>query len=169
MEIRTSCPADYIQIDSLLKAAFGGPDEAKLVKTLRQDGDIEISLVATEGVHVVGHIVLSKMASQISGETSSPVHLLGLAPVSVLPTSQNQGIGSALVRRSLAVAKASGWQAVFLLGHADYYPRFGFSAKLAQPFTSPYSGPNFMALELQGGILRGRSGAVSYAPAFSAP
>ncbi|PHS38255.1 MAG: GNAT family N-acetyltransferase [Robiginitomaculum sp.] len=169
MEIRATCPADYVQIDNLLKAAFGGPGEAKLVKRLRQDGDIKVSLVATVDAHIVGHIVLSKMTSKTTDETSNPVRILGLAPVSVLPAYQNQGIGSVLIRRSLALAKTSDWQAVFLLGHADYYPRFGFNAKLAQPFTSPYSGSNFMALELQDGILHGRSGAVSFAPAFSAP
>lgn len=159
MEIRATCTADNTQIDTLLNAAFNGTEEAKLVRALRRDGDIEISLVAMLEANIVGHIVLSKM--------SGPVRCLGLAPVSVLPNQQNQGIGSALIRHSMAMAKSSGWQAVFLLGHAKYYSRFGFSSKLAQAFASPYAGPNFMAVELQDDVLENKRGSVNYAPAFS--
>lgn len=160
MDIRTTSLSDHSQIDNVIKAAFDSSAEASLVKALRKDGDVIISLVAIlEGV-VAGHIVLSKM--------NGPVRALGLAPVSVIPKYQRKGIGGKLILSALEMAKLDAWQAVFLLGHTHYYSRFGFSTALAQPFTSPYAGPNFMAIELQDGALTGKSGPIEYAPAFSA-
>ena len=68
--------------------------------------------------------------------------------MSVRPDRQRHGIGSALVRAGLERAREQGWQAVIVLGHRGYYPRFGFSAALARTLTSPFTGDAFMALEL---------------------
>jgi putative acetyltransferase len=97
---------------------------------------------------------------------ASPVRALALAPMSVQLGHQRRGIGSALVRAGLERAGASGWQAVIVLGHRDYYPRFGFSAELARPLKAPFSGASFMALELTSGALRDGEGRVVYPPAF---
>jgi putative acetyltransferase len=86
--------------------------------------------------------------------------------MSVQPGRQRQGIGSALVREALRRAQQQGWQAVIVLGHPGYYPRFGFSAVLARPLASPFSGDAFMALELTADALKGGAGRVAYPPAF---
>lgn len=165
MKIRTAANNDHSQIDNVVKNAFGSSEyghngEDELVRTLRIDNDAEIELVAVHNDTIVGHIMLSIM--------TAPIRALGLAPVSVLPHSQNQGIGSALILESISQAKAADWQAIFLLGAPAYYSRFGFQTKLAQEFTSPFSGPYFMAIEVEEGCLQGKIGNVNYAPAFSA-
>lgn len=86
--------------------------------------------------------------------------------MSVPPGQQRRGIGSALAREVLRRAQQQGWQAVIVLGHPKYYPRFGFSAALAWPLASPFSGDAFMALELKPGALQGGAGRVVYPPAF---
>lgn len=128
-------------VHAITEAAFGQPDEARLVDALRKSGDIELSLVArVEGGQLVGHCLLSRM--------QSPAGWLGLAPVSVLPDHQGQGIGSALINEALRRAKDRGHKGVFVLGDPAYYTRFGFSADAAAGFETPYAGPHFMALPL---------------------
>jgi putative acetyltransferase len=94
------------------------------------------------------------------------VRSLALAPMSVQPGRQRQGIGGALVRESLQRAHQQGWAAVIVLGHPGYYPRFGFSAALARSLAAPFSGNAFMALELIPGALQGGAGRVVYPAAF---
>ena len=93
---------------------------------------------------------------------------LSLAPLAVLPGYQRQGVGSALVRRALEEARRQGHAAVLVLGHADYYPRFGFSAGKAAGVACPFgdAGPHWMALELVSGALEGVRGRAVYPPAF---
>jgi len=160
VEVREEIASDHDAVRMVVEAAFGQPAEADLVDALRRDGDVEISLVAVDGDTVIGHILLSKM--------TAPVRALGLAPVSVLPDHQNKGIGSRLIEECLSLAKAKGWQAVFLLGDPDYYSRFGFRTDFAGAFASPYAGPYFMALELVDGALADKNGDVGYARAFAA-
>ena len=88
-----------------------------------------------------------------------------LAPVSVLPALQRQGIGSALIRAGNARCAEIGCAAIIVLGHQDYYPKFGFSAATAESLEAPFSGPHFMALELRPGVLKA-GGRVRYANAF---
>ena len=90
--------------------------------------------------------------------------LAALAPVSVLPAFQKQGMGGDLIRAGNARCAEVGCVAVIVLGHADYYPRFGFSAAAAESLEAPFSGPHFTALELHPGALKG--GQVRYAKAF---
>jgi len=123
-------------------------------------GDLTISLVAEDSDgNIIGHIALSPMIA--------PVRALGLGPVAVRPDLQRQGIGSKLINAALDIARVEDIQAVFLLGHAEYYPRFGFRPELAAPFTSKYTSPNFMAKELEIGCLKDLVGKVDYAPGFS--
>ena len=159
MNIQATRPADTSQVYKLVSAAFGDSAEADLVTALQNDGDIKISYVAVRNQTIIGHIILSKMIGS--------VRALALAPVSVLPDYQNQGIGSTLIIKALAHAKRENWDAVFLLGHTEYYSRFDFSAETAKPFISPYAGPHFMAIELQNGALDGKGGPIDYAPAFA--
>ncbi len=161
--IREREPADDDAIRELNDAAFGGPDESKLVGDLRAAHLAAVELVAVEGTAIVGHILFSPLAVT-HGKTA--IRALSLAPMSVQPGQQRRGIGSALVRAGLGIAKARDWQAVFVLGHPGFYPRFGFSAALARPFKAPFSGEAFMALDLEPEALAGGDGRVVYPPPF---
>ncbi|PWR23105.1 GNAT family N-acetyltransferase [Zavarzinia compransoris] len=163
MDYREAVPADDDAIAALTTAAFGQPEEAELVAALARDGDVELSLVAVEGETVVGHILYSDLGVVVDGR---PVRAVALAPVSVVPGRQGRGIGAALVRASLGLLRDRGIEAVVVLGHARYYPRFGFSAALAAKLEAPFAGDAFMALELRPGALAGHVGAVHYARAF---
>ena len=159
MKIRPERRDDIEAIFEIEASAFETDMEARLVDILRSDGDLTVSLVAEKDGEIIGHIALSPM--------EAPVRTMGLGPVAVRPDLQRKGIGSKLIREALNIAREDNVQAVFLLGHAEYYPRFGFSPELAAPFTSPFSGPNFMAKELEVGCLAGKTGKVEYAPGFS--
>jgi putative acetyltransferase len=161
--IREEAPADRPEVDVLLRDAFGGDDEAKLVSRLREDGAIGAALVAEADGHVVGHLVLSWLPAQMDGR---PVRAVALAPMAVRPGHQRRGVGSRLVGAAIAQARQIGARAIVVLGHPAYYPRFGFSADLAAKLAAPFSGPAFMALELVPGALTGASGSVVYPPAF---
>lgn len=86
--------------------------------------------------------------------------------MAVRPDRQRRGIGSRLIRDGLAMCRGRGHRVVVVLGHADYYPRFGFSPALAERLRSPFPGPHFMALELVPGALDGVVGEVRYPPPF---
>ena len=156
--IRSATPADHLAIHRVVAAAFGQADEAQLVDRLRADGDAVVELVAEDAGAIVGHILFTRLGI---GEVTGAA----LAPLAVVPARQRSGIGDALTRAGIEQCRALGVPAVIVLGHADYYPRFGFSAALAAPLDAPFSGPSFMALELTPGALA--AGArVRYAPAF---
>lgn len=161
--IRAASPADAQAIAALNRAAFGGEDEVGIVERLHSDGLVAVELVAEQGGLIVGHILLSWLPTMMDGRA---VKALALAPMAVLPGSQKQGIGGRLIEAALDEARAAGAEAVIVLGHPDYYPRFGFSAALARNLASPFSGEAFMALELVPKALAGERGSVSYPAAF---
>ena len=163
--IRPEHAADLASIRDIHRAAFGREDEAVLVDRLRADGMVIASLVAEDAVRLAGHILFTRL-DVTGGQGSIPA--AALAPVAVLPEVQNQGIGSALVRAGIQVCRDAGMHAIIVLGHPDYYPRFGFSAALARSLTAPFSGPAFMALELVPGALGARA-TVTYPSAFGIP
>lgn len=162
MVIRERTPVDDDAIRRLNDAAFGGTDESRLIEDLRAAGLVVVELVAVDPL-VDGHILFSALDVTVGGE---PVRALALAPLAVQPHRQRHGIGSALVRAGLHQARAGGWQAAVVLGHRDYYPRFGFSAALARSLEAPFCGASFMALELEPGVLQAGAGRVTYPPAF---
>jgi putative acetyltransferase len=94
------------------------------------------------------------------------VDVLVLSPIGVRPDLQNQEIGSHLIRHTLAGISQRPEPLVFLEGHPGFYPRFGFSAKLAKRLAAPYSGDAFMALELLPGTMEDVAGEVNYPPPF---
>lgn len=159
MHIRPETPADAAAVREIITAAFGQPDEAALVAALHRDGEAAIALVAESAGAVIGHVLLSPMRA--------PFAALGLAPLSVRPDWQRQGVGSALMHAAIDAARSHGAAAIFLLGNPDYYRRFGFSAAAAAGFASPYAGAHFMALPLVE-PLPATHGAVAYAAAFEA-
>ena len=161
--IRERILVDDEAIRHLNDEAFGGPYESRLVEDLRTTELAMIELVTVKQSEIVGHILFSQLAVTLNGR---PIRALALAPMSVRPNRQRCGIGSDLVRHGLHLARERDWQGVLVLGHPGYYPRFGFSAKLARPLASPFSGDAFMALELVPGALKGGTGLVTYPPAF---
>ena len=160
--IRDAAPSDYPAIRAIVRHAFSQADEADLVERLRADGDVLLELVAGADIALRAHIMYTKLGIERGGETLAAA---ALAPVSVLPAFQRQGLGKALIEAGNARCAALGLKAIIVLGHPDYYPQFGFSAKTAESLNAPFSGPALMALELEPGILSA-GGCVRYAAAF---
>jgi putative acetyltransferase len=166
MTTRPKLPADLAAIRQVNRLAFGRDDDAGLVDALRAGGYTLASLVAQENNGpVVGHILFSELP--IMTERGA-VPALALAPMAVAPSHQRRGIGSLLVREGLSACAEAGHRIVVVLGHPEFYPRFGVSARLAEPLNSPFSGPAFMAIELVPGALAGVRGDVRYPPPFEA-
>ena len=165
MQIRTEGVADIAAIRALNKAAFDTSTEADLIDALRGRAVPIISLVADDAGTIAGHIFFSPVT--LLGHDT--LKLMGLAPMSVLPAHQRGGIGSALVRAGLTRCKELGCDAIVVLGHPEYYPRFGFVPASCFGLSSEYDVPDdvFMALELEPGILRGHSGVIRYDAAFA--
>lgn len=166
--IRAATAADAEAIDSVIRAAFAGTDfghqgEAGLVRMIEADGDTLVSLVAERDSVIIGHVLFSRMDVEADGAALSGA---GLAPVSVAPGSQGQGIGDALIRAGLASLRDQGVAISFVLGHESYYPRFGYSPDFAARFASPFAGPHFMAMMLDSGAAWPLGGRADYAPAF---
>lgn len=165
--LRTEQKKDYVAVDHLLKAAFDQRDEADLVHRLRESKAFipELSIVATCEERIVGYILFTRI-SIINGNESYPS--LALAPVAVLPEMQSKGIGSALIEFGHAHCRQLGHGSLIVLGHEDYYPKFGFQPAENWNITCPFPVPskNFMALELRPGSLDGVSGEVRYAHEF---
>ncbi len=163
--VRPEQPADLAAIHRVLRQAFAREAEAALVDRLRQRGVSTLSLVAVEAGQVVGHILFTPVTITSSAANSEAV---ALGPLAVAPARQRRGLGSALVRAGLGRLRRAGHAAVIVLGHPDYYPRFGF--KPAQSFGIRWEHPvpdeAFMALELHAGALAGRGGVVKYQPEF---
>jgi putative acetyltransferase len=164
--IRPETAADLDAIRHVNRLAFGQDDEARLVDTLREGGYVRVSLVAEQAGRIVGHILFSDLPI-ITGAGTVPA--LALAPMAVLPERQRQGIGSALVRNGLDDCRRQGHRIVVVVGNTHFYPRFGFSSKLASALASPFGGgDSWMAVELVPGALNGVAGRVQYPPPFGA-
>lgn len=153
-------------IDEILRAAFKGDGEVKLVRTLRDDADMIAEFVTRDSeTRPIAHIAFSALDVRSGAQT---LRAAALAPLSVFPEHQRSGVGDALTRHALSHLRDSGVELVVVLGHPAYYPRFGFSALLARMLDAPFGGPSFMALELVPKALGHTRWRVKYAPAFGA-
>jgi putative acetyltransferase len=166
MTIRLERPEDASGVRHVNELAFGQAVEAGLVDSLRQACTDSLSLVA-EDEAVVGHILFTPVAVESAGRR---ILGMGLAPMAVLPDRQRQGIGSQLVRRGLAALRERDCPFVVVVGHPQYYPRFGFEPASTHGLASQWEGvPDaaFMVLVLDAHAMRGVSGVAKYREEFN--
>jgi putative acetyltransferase len=165
-KLRKEQPQDIPIIHQVNKRAFGQLLEADLVDRLRRNCNDLLSLVAVVGNEIVGHILFSPVT--VEGEETM-AEGMGLAPMAVLPEYQRQGIGSKLVRAGIARLASSGCGFVIVLGHADYYPRFGFEPASRYGIRSEWEVPDdaFMIVVLNESVMQGISGVARYRPEFA--
>lgn len=166
--IREENNKDFNEIYEVIRLAFMNAEhtehnEHNLVNKLRDSEAFVkgLSLVAEDNDKIVGHIMLTKI--NIGNNES-----LALAPLSVLPSCQKNGIGSKLILESHKRAKELGYNSVVVLGHSDYYPRFGYEPASKWGIKAPFEvqDENFMAIELVKDGLKDVSGTVNYAKEF---
>jgi predicted N-acetyltransferase YhbS len=160
--VRPETASDIAAVRAVNLAAFPTSAEADLVDHLRSEVTPWISLVAEVGAGVVGHILFTPV--EVGGRPG-----LALGPMAVLPEHQGRGVGHALVRKGLDVCHLEGYSLLFVLGHPEYYPRFGFKPAPPLGITCEFECPPeaFMVAELSGGALRGLTGVVRYHAAFN--
>lgn len=153
-------------IKKVVTTAFGQTNEAKLVEAIRNSQNFipELSIVAIEEGHLLGHILFSPIVIEAQGQTFSA---LALAPLAVIPTRQREGIGTELVQFGLSKCRELNHNLVVVLGHPSYYPRFGFQTANQFGIRAPFLVPDeaFMVLELKPSALQDVNGLVRY-PAY---
>ena len=163
MNVRFEQPDDIENIRRIHLEAFETDVEASLVDSLRDSGVELISLVAEYKGEIVGHILFSQVSMD------GNCRIMGLAPMAVLPNWQGKGVGTQLVNAGLQACEKAGYEVVVVLGHADYYPRFGFAPAANFGIKSEYDVPPevFMVKALRDGALDGITGTVKYHPIFN--
>lgn len=170
--VRPERESDYPSVRDVVRLAFRDVEESDhtehlLVERLRRPGSYmpELSLVAEVGGRIVGHILLSEVKIVAEGRVC---RALAVAPLSVLPGFQGKGIGGMLIREAHRRAAESGYGAALLLGHKDYYPRFGYRKASLVGIRFPFDAPDecCMVAELVAGGLDGVQGTVCYPDAF---
>lgn len=148
LTIRTEQTSDYAKVYQVITEAFktaehSDGNEGDLVENLRKSSSFipQLSLVASVDGRIVGHILFTK--AYVNKTT-----VLALAPLSVLPEYQNQGIGQALIKQGHKIAKKLGYQYSVVLGHAKYYPKAGYIPASQYSIKAPFEIPdeNFMAI-----------------------
>ena len=162
MRIRDERPEDVHAIYAITQVAFepmpySDGDEQDLINALRDDGALAVSLVAERNAEIVGHIAFSRVTID-----NQPSNWFVLGPVSVKPSLQSLGIGSALIHEGIERIKALNADGCVLLGYPAYYGRFGF---VHDPQLT-YNGaahPYFQQLTLRGATPKGD---VRHHPAF---
>jgi predicted N-acetyltransferase YhbS len=162
--IRHEGKDDHDKIRKLNDLAFGQQNEGKMIDALRKTSkyNILLSLVAEIKERIVGHILFYPI--KIKNKMEEEFTVLSLAPLAVHPEYQNKGIGTRLVRRGLEIARENGFDAVIVVGHPNYYPRFEFTPASKWGIHLPFEAPDeaFLALELEENALKNCSGVVEY-------
>src|SRR5687768_5285082 len=166
LTIREESPDDISAIRRVNELAFGQAAEADLVDRLRHACPDTLSLVAEDG-GILGHIFFSPVQAGGAGDA---VIGMGLAPMAVLPDRQRRGVGSELVRRGVEILRQRGCPFVVVVGHPQYYPRFGFEPASKHRIASQWDGiPDaaFMVLVLDPHAMAGLSGVAKYRNEFN--
>lgn len=168
LQIRDEATADKAEVYRINYEAFGRREEAELVESLRATTRSLVSLVAVAEESPVGHILFTPV--EVSTE-SDDVLAMGMGPVAVLPELQRKGIGSRLIEAGLDRCRKEGKSVVFVLGHPDYYPRFGFrpASEWGLYYKNHDFDPYFFVLKLLPVSTSRLSGEVRYLPAFDEP
>lgn len=160
--VRPAHETDSASIQALNTLAFGGPEESRIVESLSLDDDNLLSLVAiADDDKLIGHIQFFPI--HVHGD--EPGQFAGLGPMCVHPDHQRSGVGGKLINTGLTALRAQGIHKVFVLGHPEYYPKFGFSIEQTAGFAAAWGGPAFMAIELNAG--GPEFGELTYPQAFS--
>ncbi len=173
ISIRLENENDFRIVENLTREAFWdlynpGCNEHLIVHKMRNVNAFikELGFVACDGEKIVGNIMYTK--SKVINENNEAFKILTMGPLGILPSYQGKGVGSQLMRHSIKVARALGYNAIVIFGDPNYYHRFGFeNAKKYNIQTS--LGDNFeefMALELNEGSLEGISGKCYIDPVF---
>jgi len=172
IRIRQENDKDRVAVHGLIERAFATEEfsdqkEHLMVERLRGTEAFipELSLVAECGDKLVGHILLTRIRIL---QGSKVTESLALAPVSVLPGFQRKGIGSLLIKEAHQRARKMGYGSVIVLGHENYYPRFGYQRAELYGIEFPFDAPaaNCMAIELKKNSLKAAGGKVAYPPEF---
>jgi putative acetyltransferase len=167
-QLRTERLEDYDGVAEVITAAFGRPNEARFVEAIRNARDFypDLSIVARDGNRVVGHILFSEIVLRTPDKR--PIPALCLAPVAVHPEYQRRGIGSALIREGLRVAARQGHRICVVVGHAEYYPRFGFEICAKHDIRTGFPCPEeaAMVMALVDGALDDAAGTIELPPEF---
>ncbi|MCW8888917.1 MAG: N-acetyltransferase [Gammaproteobacteria bacterium] len=163
--IREESSSDAQAIRQINDLAFEHGPEAALVDNLRASCDGYLSFVAVDHNSVIGHILFTPVTLD-----GSRVVGMGLAPMAVLPSHQGEGVGSLLIRHGLDHLQKSGCPFVIVLGHPDYYPRFGFEPASHYKLISQWEtvpDEAFMVVVFDRQALPGEGGIVRYRDAFN--
>ncbi len=166
IEVRKENSNDYEAVRIVNNLAFGQHEEGNVVDKIREACEEIISLVAVESDKIVGHILFSPATIEKDGQTFTG---MGLAPMAVLPDYQKQGIGSLLVNDGIKRVKQLNFPFVIVLGHPEYYPKFGFERASKFGLKTQWEGiPDeaFMAMILDYEVMRGVKGIAYYRKEF---
>lgn len=167
IRIRTEETKDIPQVRKINEQAFETLVEANIVDRLRQTCPNSLSLVAEDGNDIIGHILFSPAV--ITTPEGEKIEGMGLAPMAVAPARQRQGIGSQLVNRGIEILRKRGCLFIIVIGHPEYYPRFGFEKASKYNLSSQWDGvPDeaFMIVIIDPESLKGISGVVRYPDEF---
>ncbi len=164
--VRAEQPSDSEAIRAVNIAAFGQDQESLIVDALRDNGAVLLSLVAEQDTDVVGHILFSPASIETQGRSITGA---ALGPMAVLPERQRRGIGGLLISASLERLRSTNCAFVIVLGHPEYYPRFGFEPASRRGIRCEWEVPDaaFMLLVLDSSTMHGVSGLAKYRPEFS--
>jgi putative acetyltransferase len=164
--IKEENPKDKDKIYEINKSAFGTETEAKIVDALREAGELILSLVVQIDDILIGHIAFGEVKID-SGKQS--YRAIRLGPMAVLPEHQRKGYGTKLVEQGSKILSGRGHEIVVVLGHPDYYPKFGFVPSQRYGIQCEYECPPeaFMIKELKQNALKGIQGTVFYSSIFN--
>jgi len=163
IEIREERPADVAAVREVNRRAFEQERESNIVDALRANGGALLSLVATIHDQVIGHVMYSRVS------VGDMVNGAALGPMAVLPEHQRQGIGTRLIDTGNQKIKDAGYPFIIVVGHAEYYPRFGFRPAGKYVIKCEWDVPEevFMVLMLDAAKMQGVAGLAKYRDEFS--
>ncbi len=167
IKIREEQPKDYLTIKEINDIAFGQPQESNIINKLRQNCNTLLSLVAIDNEKIVGHIMFSQVTIELDKVT---IYGMGIAPMSVIPEYQRKGIGSKLIKEGINILKNKKCLFIVVLGHPEYYPRFGFEKASSYNIKCQWDGipeEAFMILVLEKEAVTGGSGTAKYREEFN--